>query len=135
MAHCYLKDWAALISAVAWPTILAVALFYFREPLRDLLLRVTNTKVLGFELTALAASTKTTTESLAPPGSGFDKIKDLLDWNKVAAEVRHWAAIQRAPNPSDMGPENFKRFLYDIGLPGGQAVELEREPDGTLKYK
>ncbi|WLA53190.1 hypothetical protein [Bradyrhizobium diazoefficiens] len=135
MAHCNLKDWAALISAIAWPTIVAAVLFYFKEQLRDLLSRVTNTKLFGIELTALAASTKATSASLALPGSGFDKIKDLLDWNKVAAEVRRWAAMQRAPNPSDMGPENFKRFLYDMGLPGGQAVELEREPDGSLKYK
>src|SRR6202023_2973648 len=51
------------------------------------------------------------------------------------AEVRNWAAKHRAQNPSDMGPNNFRRFLFDAGLPGGQAVALEWETDGTLKYK
>ena len=133
--QCSLKDWAALISAVAWPTILADGLLYFRVTLKGLISRITTAKGPGFELSALAESTKTTTEALLPADSDFDKIEDFLDWNKVAAEVRNWAAKHRAQNPSDMGPNNFRRFLFDAGLPGGQALALEWETDGTLKYK
>jgi hypothetical protein len=117
------------------PTILAVSLFYFRESLKSLLLRITATKFLGLELTALAQSTKIKTETLLSTDADFDKIENLLDWNKVAAKVREWAAEHGAANPSDMGPDNFRRFLHDVGLPGGAELELEREPDGTLKCK
>jgi hypothetical protein len=48
-AQCSLKDWAALISAVAWPTILAGGLLYFRVTLKSLISRITTAKGPVFE--------------------------------------------------------------------------------------
>jgi hypothetical protein len=132
---CSLKDWAALISALTWPSLVAFSLVYFRSTLTTWVSTVTNADVLGFKLTRLAETTKTTTEALLSTDDDFDKIQHLLDWNKVAAEVRRWASEKKARNPSDMGVNNFRRFLFDTGLPGGKKNDLQWESDGTLKYQ
>jgi hypothetical protein len=132
---CTLKDWAALISAIAWPGLIVFVLVFFRAALINWISSVTNAELMGVKLTRLAETTKTTTEALLDTDAGFDRIQHLLDWNKVGAEVRRWASEHKAPNPADMGLSNFRRFLFDVGLPGGQKVELQHEPDGTLKYQ
>jgi hypothetical protein len=132
---CTLKEWAALISAVAWPVLIAFVLVFFKSALASWLSRLTNAELLGVKLTSLAETTKTTTEALLSTDAAFDRIRNLLDWNKVGAEVMKWAAEHKASNPADMGLNNFRRFLFDVGLPGGQSVELKWEPNGILKYQ
>jgi hypothetical protein len=132
---CTVKDWAALISAVAWPVLIVFVLVFFKPALTSLLSRVTNAEVLGIKLTSLGETTKTTTEALLSTDADFERIRGWLDWNKVGAEVMKWASEHKARNPADMGLNNFRRFLFDAGLPGGQSVKLEWEPDGTLKHQ
>jgi hypothetical protein len=136
---CTLRDWAALISAAAWPGLIVFVFIFFRTTLAELLSRISTAKALGgeveFRLTRLAETTKTTTEALLSTDADFDRIRGLLDWNKVGGEVMKWASEHKALNPADMGLNNFRRFLFDTGLPGGQSVTLEWEPNGTLKYQ
>src|ERR1700757_2883861 len=49
---CTLKDWAALISAVAWPFLIAFVLVFFKTALASWLSRVTNAELLGVKLTS-----------------------------------------------------------------------------------
>jgi hypothetical protein len=120
---CTLKDWAALASAVLWPLI--VGFVVFKIDLRNWVERITSGKIWEFEFKRDIAT------ALSSTSSDFERIAWLLDWNKVGAEVRKWAARNDAPNPGDMGPENFKRFLFDIGLPGGRQVDLKWEGVGA----
>jgi TIR domain len=61
----------------------------------------------------------------------FSKIHDIIDWEKVNAKVIDWADLHHAENPYDMGPRNYQKCLYDIGL-GGEDYRLEYE-NGRLK--
>ena len=126
---CTLKDWAALASAILWPLIVGLALF--KIDFGNWVTGITNAEGWGFKLTRLAESTKATATALSSTSEDFDRIAPLLDWNKVGAEVRKWAARNDAPNPADMGPENFKRFLFDIGLPGGRQTDLRWQGEGA----
>jgi hypothetical protein len=127
---CTLKDWAALVNAVCWPLIVALALLLFKTDLVGWVKGITNVEGWGFKFT-LAEATRTTATALSSTATDFDRISPLLDWNKVGAEVRKWAARNDAPNPADMGPENFRRFLFDIGLPGGQPTDLKWVGEGA----
>jgi hypothetical protein len=120
---CTLKDWAALVSAVSWPVIVGILLFTI--DVRHWVERITSGKFWEFEFK------RDISTALTSASSDFDRIAWLLDWNKVAPEVRKWAARNDASNPADMGPENFKRFLFDIGLPGGRQTELKWEGVGA----
>jgi hypothetical protein len=132
---CTLKDWAALASALLWPFVLIFALILFRTTLEKWVTGITNAEVMGVKLTRLAETTKITATALIETDDAFDKIQPLLDWNRVGAEVTRWAREHNAPNPADMGINNFRRFLFDTGLPGGRDIKLETNKDGTLKYQ
>jgi hypothetical protein len=62
------------------------------------------------------------------PMRGFNLDLDAL-------RVRGWAAQHNAQNPFDMGPRNFQRCLFDLGLEGGVEHELSFNDDGTLKHQ
>lgn len=47
--------------------------------------------------------------------------------------IADWARLNGV-NPFDMGPKNYQRCLYDLGL-GGVKHELEYDGQGKLKYK
>lgn len=49
------------------------------------------------------------------------------------ARVAAWAKRNRI-NPFDMGPKNYQRCLYDLGL-GGVKHELNYKSNGKLKYQ
>lgn len=49
--------------------------------------------------------------------------------------VADWARQNRARNPFDMGPLNWKRCLFDLNYEGGEKHGLYWEPDGSLKYR
>jgi hypothetical protein len=66
------------------------------------------------------------------PGD-FEKIKVYIDWQKFHEAVVAWARENKAQNAWNLGPKNFLRCLYDLGIPGGKRFELEREQDGSLK--
>jgi hypothetical protein len=68
------------------------------------------------------------------PGE-FEKIKPYVDWQKFYAAVVAWASQKKARNAWDMGPKNYLRCLYDLGIPGGKRFELIFEQDGSLKYQ
>ena len=128
---CTLKDWAALVSAILWPVTVGIAIF--KLDLANWVKGITAVEAWGGKVTRdvrLGEVTKATATALSSTAADFDRIAPLLDWSAVAAEVRKWAARNDAPNPSDMGPENFKRFLFDIGLPGGVKTELKWEAEG-----
>ena len=55
--------------------------------------------------------------------------------NLDALRVQDWAAQHNAQNPFDMGPRNFQRCLFDLGLEGGVEHEIAYNDDGTLKYQ
>jgi hypothetical protein len=63
----------------------------------------------------------------------LSKIQYIIDWDKVNAAVIEWAKSHYAEDPYDMGPRNYQKCLYDIGL-GGEDRELEYE-NGRLKYQ
>lgn len=62
----------------------------------------------------------------------FSKIRDVIDWEKVNAKVIEWAESYHAENPYDMGPRNYQKCLYDLGL-GGEYYKLEYDEKGRLK--
>lgn len=62
----------------------------------------------------------------------FSKIHDVIDWEKVSAKVIEWAESHHAENPYDMGPRNYQKCLYDLGL-GGEDYKLEYDAKGRLK--
>jgi hypothetical protein len=64
------------------------------------------------------------------PGD-FEKIKLYIDWQKFHEAVVAWAIENKAQNAWNLGPKNFLRCLYDLGIPGGKRFELEREQDGA----
>ena len=61
------------------------------------------------------------------------KIQDVIDWDKVRAKVIDWAKSHHVEDPYDMGPKNYQKCLFDIGL-GGDDCKLEFEY-GRLKYQ
>lgn len=63
----------------------------------------------------------------------ISRIADF-DWTVVEPRVKHWAEHQGAANPYDLGPKNWERCLYDLGLSGGRKHTLEYNR-GRLKYK
>jgi hypothetical protein len=65
------------------------------------------------------------------PGD-FNALKHLFDWQKVHHAVGTWAAYHSVPNPFDMGPKNFLRCLFDLGVPGGRRYELEYKDDKLI---
>jgi hypothetical protein len=67
------------------------------------------------------------------PGD-FNSLTHLLDWQKFHHAVGTWAAYHAVPNPFDMGPRNFLRCLFDLGIPGGRQYDLEYE-GGKLAYR
>ncbi len=70
----------------------------------------------------------------AIPGD-FENIKRYIDWQKFYEAVVSWAREKKARNAWDMGPKNYLRCLYDLGIPGGKRFELQHEQDGSLKYQ
>ena len=58
-----------------------------------------------------------------------------FDWRVVGPRVKLWADLQGAINPYDLGPKNWERCLYDLGLPGGRKHTLEYDKSGRLKYQ
>ena len=69
---------------------------------------------------------------LDPEGQCKSRIGELM---KPPGElVAHWARKHGAANPWDMGPKNWERCLFDLGLPGGKLNELIME-NGKLKYR
>lgn len=86
-----------------------------------------------------AAETISTTRSLKENENDafqvdFGKIHDLIDWDRVRAKVIEWASKHNALDPFDMGPSNYQKCLFDLGL-GGKDNKLEWEQDGHLKYR
>ena len=66
---------------------------------------------------------------------GHPKALADWDWTVVGPRVKHWADDHGAANPYDLGPKNWERCLYDLGLPGGREHTLEYEKSGRLKYQ
>ena len=64
----------------------------------------------------------------------FDIITKLLGPEvENQARVAAWAN-RNGVNPFDMGPKNYQRCLYDLGL-GGVNHELKYDKKGKLKYR
>jgi hypothetical protein len=63
----------------------------------------------------------------------MNKIQDIIDWDKVKVKVTDWAKSHHAEDPYNMGPKNYQKCLYDIGL-GGEDYQLEYEND-RLKFQ
>jgi TIR domain len=63
----------------------------------------------------------------------LNKIQDIIDWDKVRVKVVDWAKSHHAEDPYNMGPKNYQKCLYDIGL-GGEDYQLGFI-DGRLKYQ
>lgn len=49
------------------------------------------------------------------------------------ARIAAWAE-RNGVNPFDMGPKNYQRCLYDLGL-GGVKHKLKYDSEGKLKYQ
>ena len=129
---CTLRDWAALVSALLWPAVVGMAVV--KLDLANWVKGISAVEAWGGKVTRdtrLGEVTKATATALSSTEADFDRIAPLLDWSAVAAEVRKWAARNDAPNPSDMGPKNFRHFLFDIGLPGGQQMDLKWQGEGS----
>ena len=54
----------------------------------------------------------------------------LDDWR-----VRDWAASHNAKDAYNMGPRNFQRCLFDLGLEGGVYHELSHDAENNLQYQ
>lgn len=59
----------------------------------------------------------------------------VADYSGFTTKLRisEWAKINKI-DPLNMGPKNYQRCLYDLGM-GGHFYSLESNPDGTLKYQ
>jgi hypothetical protein len=68
------------------------------------------------------------------PGK-FENIKPYIDWQKFHEDVIAWARLNKAQNAWNLGPKNYLRCLYDLGIPGGKLFDLEYELDGSLKHQ
>ncbi|MEG4800813.1 hypothetical protein QUB63_13815 [Microcoleus sp. ARI1-B5] len=62
-------------------------------------------------------------------------VKTVADASGVTSQLRvaEWARLNQT-NAFDMGPKNYQRCLYDLGL-DGKYHELEYNENGTLKYQ
>ncbi|MEG4274997.1 MULTISPECIES: hypothetical protein [unclassified Microcoleus] len=62
-------------------------------------------------------------------------VKTVADASGVTSQIK---VAERArlnqTNAFDMGPKNYQRCLYDLGL-GGKYHELEYNENGSLKYQ
>lgn len=70
------------------------------------------------------------------PIGDMDLWKGLSKLTGVDRQIRvkEWSDANGVRKPFDMGPQNYQRCLYDLGL-GGKYYELEYTEDGSLKYK
>jgi hypothetical protein len=136
-----LKDIAELVKAISWPLVAIYALLVLKKDLIEWFKGVTRAKVFGQEFErnaegakqifegAKRASNVTFGKGTAIPDSKW------LDWNRIGAAVTDWAIKNRAENPYDMGPQNFKKALFDLGIPGGEDAVLEWDERDKLRYK
>jgi hypothetical protein len=65
--------------------------------------------------------------------AGYGLFKLFGGGDDTEHRVEEWARIKKIA-PYAMGPKNYQRCLYDLGL-GGHPHELEFNEDGSLKYQ
>jgi hypothetical protein len=142
-----LGEVAKVVRAVLWPLVSIVSILLFREPISYLIRRVSkiHTAVVDVEANvavikeAAGATTAILISDLRySDAQAFDKVDPWLDQEKTQEAIDKWAVSHSVKNPSDMGPKNFQKCLFDLGLPGGEDMELEYDGTGRrrrLKYQ
>ena len=137
-----LETFARLLDVLVWPALFLFILLRFGPALSKLLSDVIEFtfKFAGAEVKLLKQNLESAVENSelrsqaveAIPGE-FEKIKLYIDWQKFHEAVVAWARQNKAQNAWNLGPKNFLRCLYDLGIPGGKRFDLEWEQDGSLK--
>jgi hypothetical protein len=131
-----------LLGLLVWPAVLFWSLWYFREPIKEVLKNVKSAKLGGIEV-VLGRVERLQTElqktNLVVGGLTEDSnrpeivqaAKQLL--MPPGELVADWAQKHGADNPWDLGPRNWERCLFDLGY-GGKPQQLVME-SGKLKYQ
>ena len=137
-----------LIGKLAWPIVTLVALAIFHRPISTALmalkeLKIGNNKAV-FGISSDAASMKAAATRKKSSNSqkadllycdidAFASVSAWLDMGKFDSAVGAWAKKNHAVNQHEMGINNFRMCLFELGLPGGAKSDLEWIGDGEDK--
>ena len=123
--------WAKLIDSLIWPGVVVGIIYVYRRQASALLSRVKHfqiTGVLDANFTAVSSEVSKTGD-LAAQGApeevtysswdAFLRVYPWLDKAKLNEAAAEYARKNNIPDAFNMGPENFRKFLYQSWLPGG----------------
>lgn len=137
-----LETFARLLDALVWTALFLFVLLRFGPALSKLLSEVieftfrfggVEAKLIKQNVEYAVENSELRSQAVEEIPGEFEKIKLYIDWHKFHEAVVAWARRNKAQNAWHLGPKNFLRCLYDLGIPGGKRFDLELEQDGSLK--